>query len=246
MTIKQVVFRITLIIAATEFIIMLLFAYVMTHLSPLLETFIDTVILVTVVTPVIYFYIIKPYVNANEKLLNYIQDMAMHDDLTHLWNRRALQNNLKRICLQTARHNNCGAVLYFDLDNFKDINDHFGHEAGDEVLVELARRFLLCVREEDTVYRVGGDEFVVVLEMLHSDESLAVQKALNTAERILEATEKPIDFRGAKLRVGVSIGLRLIVSSNSSVEDILKEADSAMYDAKRLTEKRIVVFNHVL
>jgi diguanylate cyclase (GGDEF)-like protein len=118
----------------------------------------------------------------------------------------------------------------------------YGHDAGDAILIEVAKRLNSIVRNEDIVSRVGGDEFVVVLSQLDTDEQLVNSMALVVAERILKGLNKEINFKNTSLQIGASIGLRLLVPEIISAESALKDADTAMYRAKRAGKGHVVVF----
>ncbi len=153
---------------------------------------------------------------------------ALHDPLTGLPNRRQLDQRLKIALLDKAPSSTGFYVLYMDLDRFKPINDELGHDVGDMVLQEVARRLQAKVRRGDTVARVGGDEFVVVL--LHM-ESPAVVVAI--VESILASVKEPISAGEHQLQVGISIGCAQHPCDGVEIADLLKRADEAMYRAKR-------------
>ncbi len=155
-------------------------------------------------------------------------EQALHDPLTGLANRTLL---LDRIRLELARAGRTGggvALLYLDVDDFKAINDRWGHDTGDEVLVRMARRLSRAVRPGDTVGRIGGDEFVVVCGGLDTDEDLAQMRA-----RIEEAVARPMVLGSATELVTASVGLSLGRGSAEEPETIIRRADEAMYEAKR-------------
>lgn len=120
-----------------------------------------------------------------------IRDLAFNDTLTGLPNRRLLLDRLEHQLATTERTGRHAALLFIDMDNFKTINDTLGHEAGDQVLMEVARRLLASVRESDTVARLGGDEFVVILESLGNTASAAVAEAAELGNKILARLSQP-------------------------------------------------------
>lgn len=128
------------------------------------------------------------------------------------------------------------AVLFLDLDGFKQVNDEHGHEAGDAVLCALAQRTLESIRECDTLARKGGDEFFVILEGLQDVTAASV-----VAERIVEAVARPVAYHDRLLRVGVSVGLAVSPDHGQTVETLLRSADAAMYAAKRSGRSRVEV-----
>jgi len=196
------------------------------------EAVFDTVMLSVLSIPAIYLWVIKPFVNARDVTLAQFSHLALTDPLTELANRRHITKQLDKLITANIRHQDRGAVLLIDLDGFKPVNDRYGHEAGDAVLVEVAKRLQSIVRSEDNVGRLGGDEFIVLLHRLGADERLAHNRALRVAETLIHTISKPLVFNGETLQVGASIGIRLlgIVEQNSEVA--IKEADNAMYSAK--------------
>lgn len=242
-TIKQIIIRITTIIAIVEFVIMFVFLNLHIDFKPYVEAIMDVLILVIISTPVIYIWIIKPYVVAHDKAIYQISHMAYHDSLTQLANRRLLSGYLDKLMCMTVRHELHGAVLLIDLDDFKHINDTHGHDAGDAVLIEVANRLKSFVRAEDIISRLGGDEFIVVLGMLDVDEQTANKKTLQIAKRIHKSLSETIKFKNISLHIGSSIGIRFLTPGCTNVDTVLKEADTAMYKAKRAGKGTIVVFN---
>jgi diguanylate cyclase (GGDEF)-like protein/PAS domain S-box-containing protein len=153
---------------------------------------------------------------------------ALHDPLTGLPNRHLFLDHLRLALDQLRRQPGAIAVCYLDLDRFKEVNDGFGHEAGDRVLTEVGRRLARTVRTVDTVSRLAGDEFAVVCPSVDSEDDAAV-----IAERILAALDEPVAVGEARLHVGASIGITFTRSPASAPEQLLSHADTAMYQAKR-------------
>ena len=236
----HLVLRLLAIVALVEFTIMIGFEMFPRALDHHLYPLLDTVILVLAVAPIIYFWIIKPYVAAHEALVEQIHHLAHHDPLTQLPNRRLLSEFLQKLLSGVARHGSCGALIFVDLDGFKAINDNHGHDAGDAVLLAVARRLNKFVRTGDIVARIGGDEFIVALDRLDHDIEEARRKAWLTCERIQKEIRKAIDFRSAELHIDSSIGLRLLTSETASVDSVIHEADAAMYQAKQEGKGRVV------
>ena len=156
-----------------------------------------------------------------------VEHLAYHDDLTGLPNRALLGRLLERSVSLARRYGRTLAVLFLDLDRFKEINDSLGHEAGDQLLREVAERLESTLRESDTVARMGGDEFVVVLPELD-----AAEEAATVARKILRAMREPVDLLGQQFRVTASIGVSVYPRDGDDVETLMKHADIAMYEAK--------------
>ena len=170
-----------------------------------------------------------------------LQYLAFHDALTGLPNRSLLYDRLEQTKAACKRHKHFSAVLFFDLDNFKPLNDKHGHNAGDLLLQEVANRLRQCVREVDTVARFGGDEFVVILSELDSDLERASALACTIAEKIRSSLNLPyllefIDNHKNNKRLlhqcSSSIGVVLLRHIHNSDIDIIQLADQAMYQAK--------------
>lgn len=160
-----------------------------------------------------------------------IKQLAFYDELTQLPNRRLFLDTLKSLLLVPDRSWK-SALLLIDLDNFKELNDTFGHDIGDQLLREVARRLSFCVRDTDTVARLGGDEFVVILDQLDTDQSNAVAQVQRVGDKILAAFADAFRFGGHEHRSTPSIGATLIEAGMSRVDELLKRADIAMYQAK--------------
>lgn len=154
--------------------------------------------------------------------------MATHDDLTKLANRNLLEERLTQALHQHARHHEKLALLFLDLDGFKEVNDRFGHHVGDELLMKVADVLNHCVRKSDTVARFGGDEFVILLTaMLDKDDAAIV------AEKILLHLSTPLQLSACSAQVGASIGIALYPDNGTDSQQMMKAADSLMYQAKQ-------------
>jgi diguanylate cyclase (GGDEF)-like protein len=166
--------------------------------------------------------------------------MAHHDVLTGLPNRALLADRLAQALARSGRNENNVGFLYIDLDDFKPINDSLGHKAGDQALVEVARRLLSIVRESDTLARTGGDEFVVLLGELEGDYAMAQASACTVAAKCLDAMAAPFGIQGQSFTMGASIGIA-VRSGKTSAHELQVAADSAMYQAKQGGGQRYVV-----
>lgn len=159
-----------------------------------------------------------------------LEQLAFKDSLTGLPNRRLLNDRMHQALVQAKRHEKMTAVCYLDLDGFKSINDRYGHKAGDQVLVETAARLEQSVREGDTVARMGGDEFVLLILELHNNIELE-----EVMERILHSLTQPYLLADSgTVSLSASIGITLYPVDKSEVKTLLRHADQAMYAAKRL------------
>ena len=161
-----------------------------------------------------------------------IERLAYYDPLTSLANRRLFQDRLRQALAASARGGRHGALLFIDLDNFKIINDTCGHEMGNQLLIEVARRLARSVREGDTVARLGGDEFVIMLDNLSEDRAEAAARAHAIGAKLMAILNDPHRLAGGELYCSPSIGVTLFAGTRHSTEELLKQADIAMYQAK--------------
>ncbi len=161
-----------------------------------------------------------------------IERLAFYDALTGLPNRRLLLDRLQRSIAAGQRTKAQGALLFIDLDNFKDLNDTLGHDMGDQLLSQVAARLVGSVREADTVSRFGGDEFVVMLENLSADLHEAATQAETVADKLLASLNEPFELDGGQHYSTPSIGITLFGEQRLTVDELLKRADLAMYQAK--------------
>lgn len=166
--------------------------------------------------------------------------LATHDPLTQLLNRRELLVQMSRMLVQRRRTRARMGVLFCDLDGLKQVNDTYGHAAGDDLIVEAARRITSVVREGDLVARIGGDEFVVVLPEVND-----VSDALRVAEKISDAINEPMFVTGVEVPTGVSIGIT-VAGSTDDASSLLRQADTALYRAKASGRNRIESFDEDL
>ena len=155
------------------------------------------------------------------------RELAHHDILTRLHNRAYFQECLNKVTEDAGLSGSIFALFFIDLDRFKNINDSFGHESGDEVLSQTADRILSCVQSKDTVARIGGDEFAVLLTDIK--DSLSVEQ---TARAICDKISKPFSLKMDEYHLGVSIGISLYPEDDTDPDRLLQKADYAMYSVK--------------
>ncbi len=172
-----------------------------------------------------------------------IRNLALFDFLTQLPNRRCLMDRLQHALAASARTGQCGALLFIDLDNFKDLNDTLGHNVGDMLLQQAARRFVGCVRESDTVARLGGDEFVIMLENLSDDTELAAEQARTIGAKLLARQNEPYVMGPHQHSCTSSVGITVFRGEQESLEDLLKQTDLAMYQAKAAGRNTMCFFD---
>jgi diguanylate cyclase (GGDEF)-like protein len=164
------------------------------------------------------------------------QQMALQDPLTGLQNRISFEQGLDHGLTQAKRHGWKLAVLFIDIDNFKSINDTHGHDLGDQVLLVVASRLQSFVRDQDTVSRWGGDEFVCLLLEVKEEADVSI-----LAEKMVDLIGEALEFNGTNLSIEASIGIAIYPTDGETAEVLFKNADTAMYKAKG-TEKRVVLF----
>ncbi|MHB1767489.1 MAG: EAL domain-containing protein [Phycisphaerae bacterium] len=161
-----------------------------------------------------------------------LEQLAFYDPLTELPNRRLFMDRLTQALATSRRTGQHGAVVFMDVNRFKNINDVCGHEVGDHLLIKLAKRLAHCQRGEDTIARLGGDEFVLLLSNLSSDPNTTTALASTVTERIRKAVCDPIKIGDYEHEISLSMGVTIFPKGADSVSDLLKQADAAMYKAK--------------
>ncbi|MFI3185525.1 MAG: diguanylate cyclase, partial [Methylococcaceae bacterium] len=173
-----------------------------------------------------------------------IRNLAFYDPLTNLPNRRLLSERLKQAISLSARTGKEAALLFLDLDNFKTLNDTLGHDIGDLLLEQVAARLTSCVRECDTVARLGGDEFIIMLEDLSEHYIEAAEKTEFIANKILTTLNEPYQLAQYPYNNSPSIGIVLFNGKQQELnEDLLKQADIAMYQSKKSGRNMIRFFD---
>ena len=195
--------------------------------------------------------------NKNEEIENYIalftdiseikkseakmRDMAMHDSLTGLPNRTMMTNMISHSIKSAKRQNELMAIMFIDLDNFKTINDNYGHKEGDNVLIETAKRLKNILREEDMVYRFGGDEFLVTLEHIKNSENIA-----KIAQKLNQSLQIPYQTNNYTFYISCSIGIAIYPNDALTPDELIKNADAAMYQAKNRGKNRYSFYSQEL
>jgi diguanylate cyclase (GGDEF)-like protein/PAS domain S-box-containing protein len=171
-------------------------------------------------------------ITERKRIENQIEHLAYHDPLTSLPNRALFLDRLHQALAASQRGQRFGAVMFVDLDQFKRINDLHGHSTGDRVLQAVAQRLRQVLRQEDTVARFGGDEFVILLPELATELAGAATVALAVAEKVRGALEQPTRLEDKDFVATASIGISLFPKAGETLEDLIREADIAMYRAK--------------
>ena len=166
-----------------------------------------------------------------------VTHLANHDTLTGLANRPMFDQWLRRAAQRSVRYKQQMALLIVDLDHFKQINKAFGHSAGDRVLVETATRIGICIRDIDTLARVGGDEFYILLENIDTENT-----AVGVARRIIKALSKPFDLDGREATLGSSIGISISLTDEADTDQLIRNADIAMHEAKQHERNSFLLF----
>ena len=184
-------------------------------------------------------------ITERKRLEEQVHQLAFHDPLTHLANRRLMLDHLEQAMSASKRSQRHGALLFLDLDNFKPLNDTHGHGVGDLLLIEVAERLKACVREADTVARFGGDEFVVLLSELSTQPGEAAEQAVAIAEKVRTRLAEPYVLQSAPSAPSIrhectaSIGVAVFRGRDESQNAVIDRADAAMYRAKEEGRNRI-------
>lgn len=182
-------------------------------------------------------------ITERKKAEDKIQSLAFYDPLTSLPNRRLLMDRIGQALSSSARSGQQGALLFIDLDNFKVLNDTLGHDVGDLLLQQVAQCLIACVREDDTVARIGGDEFVIVLSDLGKRAIEAAEQAEEIGEKILASLNQTYQLDAYERHSAASIGINLFNGHQSSQEELMKQADIAMYQSKKAGRNTLRFFD---
>ena len=235
--------RIALVIALVEFFIMLAleaFPHPYPHAT---EIVLDVILLVLISSPIIFYWIINPFMRERDEAISELAEMAYSDPLTGLPNRRVFLESMEKTLAECARHHIHAALILIDLDEFKVVNDTYGHDAGDAVLVETGQRLLKGIRKEDVVSRVGGDEFIVLIKQLNDENDRAEKEAMAFAEKIKLTLAAPIKYKNRSIQLDSSLGINLLGSETYKIEAEIRKADIAMYHAKRMGKGHVVMYD---
>lgn len=173
--------------------------------------------------------------NAEVQARAQIDHLAMHDPLTGLANRILLDDRVQHAIARSHRQDGGFALIYLDIDDFKPINDHFGHAAGDTVLKAIATRLKVCTRDMDTVARIGGDEFVILLE-----DTVTATQSIQVARKMVGVVNQPIVIGAREVRLSASVGVSRYRTHGRKAAKLLLAADEAMYRAKTLGKNRAI------
>ncbi len=185
---------------------------------------------------------LRDEISERERIQEQLKHEVLHDTLTGLPNRGYLLERLTRVLAQLKREpTRVGALLYLDVDRFKIINDSLGHLAGDQVLKEVARRLLKCVREPDAVARLSGDEFAILLVDVKQPTT-----AIKVAQRIISSLHEPLVITGKEISPSASVGVAIIDARYQVADEVLKDADQALYRAKKVGRNRFELFDETM
>ncbi|HAA44724.1 MAG: PAS/PAC sensor-containing diguanylate cyclase/phosphodiesterase [Halomonas sp. 54_146] len=172
-----------------------------------------------------------------------IHQLAFYDPLTGLANRRLFMDRMENALKEIHRHQRCGALLFVDIDNFKQINDTLGHYMGDQLLKGVARRIGRMLRDTDTLARLGSDEFAVLIESIDSSVGQATQLAKKIADKLLSAFAEPIALAEESVTITSSIGITIMVSDKHNADDYLQQVDMALFQAKSNGRNSVCFFD---
>ncbi len=190
------------------------------------------VVFALMATAIVYVWVCVPENTRQDRLRKALEAVALTDELTGLSNRRGLRVYLDNMLERGVPGNDIQVMLVVDLNGFKVVNDHWGHDVGDALLIRVARCLIRTTRASDLCARVGGDEFMVILHLDTGVMSQARERVRRIVERLAEEIRGTFHLRGAKVQVGVSIGVRLFEACNIRFDEMFRQADQAMYRAK--------------
>lgn len=180
------------------------------------------------------------------KAMQQAEFFALHDPLTMLPNRKLLKDRIDQVIREERRVHHCSALLFLDLDHFKQVNDSFGHAIGDKLLMETTKRLTSLLRESDTLSRLGGDEFVILLPFLSETEETTIHYAHQVTEKIHKSLNRPYDIDGHSIFSSSSIGVVILNDQSINTDEVLRRADTAMYQAKEKGRDRTRFYDPVM
>lgn len=180
-------------------------------------------------------------IDARKQAEDAIRHLAFNDPLTRLPNRRLLTDRLNQALANCSRHQQICGIFFLDLDNFKYLNDAYGHEAGDSLLLQVADRLRDHLRESDTIARYGGDEFVIISQFLGEDRELAWERARHLGDKIVDLFQEPFEIAGQPYPMHTSVGAALCEGDGASIKELVRQADLAMYQAKLQGHNQVVI-----
>lgn len=233
--------RIMAIMVLVEMGIMVFIEFGMPRDYRHLAVFLDPLLLALFGAPLVAWWVVKPYEQERARAVADANFVAMHDPLTRLPNRRMFSQFLEHAVAGARRRHHFGAILMLDLDHFREINETFGHEAGDSVLTTVASHIAGELRGEDLLCRIGGDEFAVALVDLGPDRRAAENHAREVADKLRFALRRPVPFDDSLLQVDASVGLRLFGVDAEAAEMALREAGAAVVQAKAAGRGQVVL-----
>lgn len=241
MTIKQIIIRISLTILVVEACIMQAFNIFSIEITVLQETFLDAFLLVVFSTPVIYFWIIKPFVVQNEKDVQQISYLTYYDELTGLPNRTKLLDWLDYSIRTSSIKDDPISLILFDLDRFKKISDSFGHEVANDIILQISRKLAGNIGEEILLTRIGPSSFAFLVEHTLSDDALYL-----LAKKAMAILTEPIISDNRTFNIEASVGISSYPKDANNKEDLLKNAHNAMRQANADEDEKINFYTHTL
>ena len=239
---NQVILRIVTIISVVEFTIMDAFIFLNADISPFAEAALDIILLVIFATPLIYAWVMIPYIKSRDEAFADMEKLIHKDLLTELSNRYDIYCHLEKALSASVRHDFDGAVVLLDLGGLKDINDMFGHAAGDEVLIETANRLRSKLRVEDTPGRLDGDEFIIIINHVNSDQEKTRDYVMALADKLINSVSQPVQFEGKAINISVTIGIKLF-NGEMDPDSAMHDANVALSRAKELGKDTAVIFD---
>ncbi|ATB68592.1 putative signaling protein [Sulfurospirillum diekertiae] len=189
-----------------------------------------------------HFIAIKEDISDRKRAEEEMEHLAFYDPLTDLPNRRLLMDRIERAIVSAKRYQTFGAIFFLDLDYFKRINDELGHDVGDLLLQDMARRLQNSLRQGDSIARLGGDEFVILLEDLGDTKTFATQYMKALAQKVQDAFIDPFIYNEKSYSLSISLG-GILFTGTQDAKIILKNADSALYEAKQTGRHKSCFYN---